>query len=98
MGASLLGALFSVVSVLIALARRALKFGCLLLLAWSPALLSILPGDFSYPFNAETLHSGCIATFPKPRHHFGADVVAAMRSLENAPNMHLESLKSSQRM
>ena len=27
-----------------------------------------------------------------------ADVVAAMRSLENAPNMHLESLKSSQRM
>ncbi len=27
-----------------------------------------------------------------------ADVVAAMRSLENAPNMHLESVKSSQRM
>jgi hypothetical protein len=27
-----------------------------------------------------------------------ADVVAAMRSLENAPDMHLESLRSSQRM
>jgi hypothetical protein len=27
-----------------------------------------------------------------------ADVVAAMRSLENAPNMHLESVKTSQRM
>ena len=52
-------------------ARRALKFGCLLLLARSPALLPVLAGDFSYPFNAETLHSGRIATSPHPRHHFG---------------------------
>jgi len=62
--------LVSVVSVLLALARRALKFGYLLLLARSPALLSILTGDFSYPFNAETPHSGRVATFPKPRHYF----------------------------
>src|ERR1039457_3782907 len=71
MGASCLGAPVSVVSVLQALARRALKFGCPLLLARSPALLPILTGDFSYPFNAETLHSGRIATSPHPRLHFG---------------------------
>ena len=66
LGASYLGALVSVVSVLQALARRALKFGCLLLLGRSPALLPILTGDFSYPFNAEALYSGRVATFPKP--------------------------------
>src|ERR1035438_8890570 len=59
------------VSVLPALARRVLKFGRLLLLPRSPALLPILTGDFSYPFNAEAQHSGRIATFPHPRHHFG---------------------------
>lgn len=64
MGASSVGVLVSVVSVLLALARRALRFGCVLLLAGSPALLPILTGYFSYPFNAETLHSGRIATFP----------------------------------
>src|SRR5271157_5385905 len=71
MVASLVGVLVSAVSVLEAPARRALKFGCLLLLARSPALLTILTGDFSYPFNAVTLHSCGIATFPKPRHYFG---------------------------
>jgi hypothetical protein len=70
MGASYSGALVGVVPVLATLARRALNFGHLLLLAWSPALLAILPGDFSYTFNAETLDSGEIAALAHPRHHF----------------------------
>ena len=64
MGASFVGALVSVVPVFQAPARRALRFGYLL--ARSPALLPILTGDFLYSFNAETLHSGGITTFPKP--------------------------------
>ncbi len=66
LGASSVGVLVSVVPVLITPVRRVLKFGRLLFLARSPALLPILTSDFSDPFNAETLDPGRITAFSKP--------------------------------